>query len=96
MSQNFGMAMPVKHANATFRKPVKYLVTIDSGGYRIARLFLASRELVNEFDAAVAEVGSMTAGVVPEVGLLGAEWDVALAGHSSLERAGAESFTLLQ
>ncbi len=94
MAQNFGMPMPAAHSGAQRSRPVKYLVTIDSGGYRVARLFLANRELVNEFDAAVAELGYMTAGVVPQVGLLGAEWDLALRGHSVAERAGAEAYTL--
>lgn len=94
MSQVFGMPMPSHHAPGAHNQPVKYLVTIDSGGYRIARLLLANRELVNEFDAAVAELGSMTAGLVPQVGLLGADWDQALRGHSTQERATAQVFTL--
>lgn len=60
----------------------------------VARLFLATRELVNEFDAAVTEVSNMTAGILPHVGALGSEWDSALEGYSNAQRASAEVYTL--
>jgi hypothetical protein len=94
MNQIYGMEMPQGHVPAVHRAPARYLVTIDAGGSMVARLFLANRELVGEFDAAVAEVGIMTAGLVPELGALGAEWNDALQSHSAEERAGAEVFTL--
>ncbi len=94
MSQTFGMEAPQKHTGAPHRPPTRYLVTIDSGGYRVARLFLETREQVSEFDAAVEEVGAMIKNLVPQVGALGADWDLALLGHSLAERASAEVYTL--
>lgn len=60
----------------------------------VARMFLETRELVAEFDAAVEEVSAMTSGLVPEVGALSSEWDRALLGHNAAERAGAMVYTL--
>lgn len=94
MSQTFGMESPRPHLSATLREPVRFVVVIDSGGLKIARLFLATRTLVEEVDAAVEEIGSMTAGLIPAPGALGSEWDQALAGHSVAERAAAQVFTL--
>lgn len=94
MSQTFGMETPREHNHVTRRQPARYLVVIDSGGYAVARLFLATRELVAEFDAAVEEVGLMTTGLMPEVGALGADWDQALQGHSPDERSAAKVYTL--
>ena len=94
MSQTFGMESPREHSHPPLRKPVRYLVVIEAGGYMIARLLLETREMVAEFDAAVEEVGSMTAGLVPVVGALGPEWDVALGGRSTEERASALVYTL--
>ena len=94
MSQTFGMESPGKHSPESHRQPARYLVVIDSGGSMVARLFLETRELVAEFDAAVEEVSSMTNGLVPEVGALSSEWDTALLGHSTAERAGAMVYTL--
>lgn len=94
MSQTFGMETPREHTRTLLRPPVRYLVLIDSGGYMIARLFLATRELVAEVDAGVEEVTVMTKSLVPEVGALGSEWDIALQGHSTDERATARVYTL--
>jgi hypothetical protein len=94
MSQNFGIAMPGARSAAVHRQPVRYLVLIDSGCGMLARLFLASYELVNEFDAAATEVANSTAGLTPAIGALGAQWDRALTGHSRQERAAAEVYTL--
>jgi hypothetical protein len=74
---------------------VRYLLVIESGGSMIARLCLNTREMVAEMDAAVEEVGSMTAGLIPDVGALGSEWDEALAGHSRDERSAAKVYTLV-
>ena len=60
----------------------------------VARMFLETRELVAEFDAAVEEVSAMINGLVPEIGALSSEWDSALMGHSTAERAGAMVYTL--
>ena len=65
-----------------------------SSAVRVARLFLATREEVAEFDASAAEVLSMTHGLVPSIDATGHEWDLALAGHSLQERATAEVYTL--
>lgn len=94
MSQTFGMESPRAHPQALHRKPVRYLIVIDSGGSMIARLLLDTREMVGEFDAAVEEAGSMTAGLIPVEGAMGSEWDTALAGHSAEERAAAKVYTL--
>ena len=94
MNHGFGMASPSKHVKTVRQEPVKHLIIIDAGGARIARLLLASREQVGEFDASTEEIAQMTQGVVPELGALGAEWDKPLAGHSALERSAAEVYTL--
>ena len=88
------MESPRAHPQALHRKPVRYLIVIDSGGSMIARLCLDTREMVGDFDAAVEEVGSMTAGLIPVEGAIGPEWDAALAGHSVAERAAAKVYTL--
>ena len=94
MSQGFGSERPRAHTQTTHRKPARYLVVIDSGGFTVARLFLETRELVGEFDAATEEAAQMTAGLVPTKGADGAEWDRALEGHSAAERRAAEVYTL--
>ena len=94
MSQNFGIEIPKAHTQTPHRQPVRYLMVINAGGSMIARLFLETREMVTELDAAVQEVVAMTAGLVPQVGALGAEWDRALQSHSADERASAEIYTL--
>ena len=94
MSQGFGSESPRAHSQTVHRQPARYLVVIDSGGFAVARLFLASRELVAEFDAATEEAAQMTAGLVPTQGAGSAEWDRALEGHSAAERSAAEIYTL--
>jgi hypothetical protein len=94
MSQTFGMEMPSEKDPGPHRAVARFLVVIDAGGSMVAKLFRDSRVLMAEFDAAVEEVGAMTAGVVAQAGALGSEWDVALAGHSAAERAGAQVYTL--
>lgn len=94
MSQNFGIEIPKVHPLTPHRQPVRYLMVINAGGSMIARLFLETREMVTEFDAAVEEVATMTTGLVPEMGALGAEWDRALQSHSADERASAAVYTL--
>lgn len=94
MNNGYGMASPAQHVQTARQEPVKHLVVIDAGGVRIARLLLASREQVGEFDASTEEIAQMTQGLTPAVGALGAEWDKPLAGHSALERSAAEVYTL--
>lgn len=94
MGQSFGIAMPEPHQAQACRAPVRYVVVIDAGGSMVARLLLANREVVNECDAAAAEVANTTAGIRPVLGALGHEWDGALKGYSAQERATAEVYTL--
>ena len=94
MSQNYGIEPPRDHPPTLFKKPVRYIVVIDSGGSMVARLYLNTREMVGGFDAAVEEISGMTKGLVPELGALGSEWDTALQGHSDAERASAKIYTL--
>lgn len=95
MSQTFGIETPREHSLASHKKPVRYLIVIDSGGSMVARLFLETREMVAEFDAAVEEVTVMTQGLAPDIGgAVGAEWDRALRGHNADERAAAKVYTL--
>ena len=94
MNGGYGMASPERHVQTARQEPVRYLVVIDTGGVRIARLLLATREQVGEFDASTEEITRMTQGMVPKLGALDAEWDKPLAGHSALERSAAEVYTL--
>lgn len=94
MNNGFGIASPGHHVQTARQEPVKHLVMIDAGGVRIARLLLATREQVGEFDASTEEISQMTQGLTPKIGALDAEWDKALAGHSALERSAAEVYTL--
>lgn len=94
MGQGFGSESPRAHAQVAHRAPARYLVVIDAGGSLVARLFVASREQVAEFDAATDEAVQMMAGLEPTAGAHGAEWDRALEGHSMDERRAARVFTL--
>ena len=94
MDGGFGNEMPRAHSQEEHRAPTRYLVIIDSGGSTIARLFLPTREPFGEFDAGTEEVALMTQGLSPTDGAGGPEWDHALEGHSSAERAGAAVYTL--
>jgi len=51
MNHGFGIEPPSAHHHSPLQQPVRYVVVIDSGGSMIARLFLASRELVGKFGA---------------------------------------------
>jgi hypothetical protein len=94
MSQTFGMPSPAQHHPHRLRLPAHFLVLIEAGGSQVARLFLADRAPAGEFDAGVQEVTQLTSGLTPLHGALGADWDVALKGHSTAERAAAQVFTL--
>lgn len=94
MSQNFGQEVPSRHVQATHQPVSRYLVVIPSGGVFIARLLLDSRVQVAEFDAGAEEASSMTRGLLPSKGAVGAEWDHALAGHSHEEREQAQVYSL--
>lgn len=94
MSEGFGMESPRAHIQKAHQKPARFLVVIDAGGYVVARLFLATREQVAEFDAGAEEAAQMTTGRVPSQGANGPEWDAALQGHSAAERSAASVYTL--
>jgi hypothetical protein len=94
MERGFGSTVAEEHAREPHRKPARYLVVIDGGGSTVARLFLETRELVDEFDASTEEVAVMIKGLTPLRGANGPEWDRALAGHSVSERAAAAVYTL--
>jgi len=94
MSHGFGIELPHAHENTSPRPRTRYLVVIDSGGYMVARLFLASREQVAEFDASTEEVSQMISHLQAEGSASDAQWDRALAGHSAAERAAARVYVL--
>jgi len=94
MNNGFGIARPAAHHDAARHPPVRFLVVIDSGGFSVARLFLATREQVGELDAATEEVTQMTQGLAPVRNASDTAWDAALAGHSAAERTAAEVYTL--
>ncbi|KQW45883.1 hypothetical protein ASD88_11895 [Pelomonas sp. Root662] len=86
--------MPSRHNQQEHRQVSRYLVVIDSSGGAVAKLFLDSREQVGEFDASTEEVAVMTRNASASSGATGAEWDKALAGHSTQERAAATVYQL--
>lgn len=99
MSQTYGIeaAQRASHgASPEQQPPARYLVLIDSAadGSRLARLFLACRTQVAEFDAAGPEVQAITSGLLAQEGACDPAWDQALAGHSEAERRQAQVFTL--
>lgn len=94
MGQGFGIENPGKHVNEKHSPPAKYLVVIEAGGSNVARLFLADRRPVAEFDAGAEEVTAMLNGLTMRQSARGPEWDHALAGHSTAERAAAEVYVL--
>lgn len=94
MSQTFGGEAPRRHRQTPHRAPTRYLLLIDAGGTRVARLFLHNFEQTAEFDAGAEEVALMTRGLVPEPGALGSEWERVLEGHSAEERAAAAVYRL--
>jgi hypothetical protein len=94
MSHGFGNELPRAHGNTSPRSHSRYLVVIDSGGFMVARLFLASREQVAEFDASTEEVAQMIQHLQPDRSAGDPQWDRALAGHSAAERAGARVYEL--
>jgi hypothetical protein len=88
------MESPGGHVSRPERAPVRFVVVIDSGDTPIARLMLATREQVAEFDAGAPEVVQMIAGVRAAKVAATAEWDMALKGHSVQERHAADVYTL--
>lgn len=96
MAQNYGIQAQQEGTESPDLPPARYLVLIDSAsdGARLARLFLASRDLVAEFDAGAPEVQLMIRGVASSRTASLPQWDDALAGHSAQERAMAEVYSL--
>ena len=94
MSDSFGIEAERDAPRRAQQPPARWLVIIDAGGSSIARLLLATRKSVGEFDAGAEEVALMTRGVRPSQGAVGAEWDAALEGHSAAERAAAQVYEL--
>jgi hypothetical protein len=94
MSQVFGIEAHGEGSGAPHRVPARYLVVIDAGGARVARLYSAERELLAEFDAGAEEVALMTQGLRAANSASAAEWDRALGAHDAAERAAAEVYTL--
>lgn len=94
MEHGYGIESHGAHAHTPHRKPVRYLVVIDSAGSTLARLFLETREQVAEVDAGTEEVAAMTHGLQPARSANDPEWDAALQGHSAAERRAADVYTL--
>lgn len=94
MSQTYGIETPGSHHSHPEREPVRYVVVIDAGDSTIARLLLATRQQVAEFDAGAPEVVQMLAGIRPAKTANSADWDHVLRGHSALERSAAHVYTL--
>jgi len=94
MSQTYGIEAHEHQDPTPHRKPVRYVVVIDAGGSKAAMLFLETRELVAQIDAGAEEVNSMIAGIQPQIGALGPEWNAALQGHSVRDRVDARIYAL--
>lgn len=94
MSEGFGREVPPRHAQQTHRQVTRYLVVIGSPNGSLARLFLADRTQVAEFDAGTEEVAELIKTAPSSTGAGGAEWDKALSGHTAAERAGATVYEL--
>jgi hypothetical protein len=94
MNNGFGHEVPPRHAQQAHRQVTRYLVVIGSTDGQLARLFLADRTQVAEFDAGTEEVAQLTKASQGTQGAVGAEWDRALAGHTAAERAAATVYVL--
>jgi len=94
VNYGFGIERPPAHHQVSQRPAARYLVLIEAGGPMVALMFTEARELAADFDAGAEEVAVMTRGLQATIGATGAEWDRALAGHSTEERAAADVFTL--
>ena len=96
MSQDYGISVPSAHRPGAPSKalPARYLIVIDSGGASVARLFLATRVQVAEFDGGAEEVSSLSNGLQATNSATGSEWDRALSAHTVAERSAAEVYTL--
>ena len=94
MNDGFGHEVPPRHAQQQHRQVSRYLVVIPSTGGAVARLFLADRSQVGEFDTGTEEVIELIKTAASSSGASGAEWDRVLAGHTAAERAAATVYVL--
>ena len=94
MSEGFGREVPPPHAQQTHRQVTRYLIVLNAAQGAVARLFLADRTQVAEFDAGTEEVAEMIKTASASKGASGAEWDKALAGHTAAERQAATVYEL--
>lgn len=94
MSQTYGIEAPKEHVARPHRRPVRFVIVIDSGGASIARLLLDDRQQIDELDGSASEVAQLIQGIGPRQGADGPEWDAALMGHSTQERRAADVYTL--
>lgn len=95
MSQDYGIQVPDPHtAAAPSAEPARYLVQIDAGTGTVARLFLADRTEVAQFDAGSQEVALMVEGLEPTEDAGDPAWDDALGGHSAEQRRAARVYRL--
>ncbi|HEV6964295.1 MULTISPECIES: hypothetical protein [Roseateles] len=93
-NDGFGHEVPPRHAQQTHRQVTRYLVVLPTGDGAVARLFLADRTQVAEFDAGTEEVAQLTRGVSATAGAAGPEWNRALASHTPAERTAARVYEL--
>ena len=96
MGDAYGIQAPGKHVGSVHRRPVRYLVVIESAGASTALLFLETRELAGDVPASSEEIAAWVEGLVPSQTAGLPEWDAALASHSAEERAAADVYTLAQ
>jgi hypothetical protein len=94
MNDGFGHELPARHAQQAHRQVSRYCVVIDSADGPLARLLLADRTPVAEFDAGTEEVAEMIKTARASTGATGPEWDRALAGHTAAQRAAATVYEL--
>lgn len=94
MNDGFGHEVPPRHAQQTHRQVSRYLVVIGSTNGAVARLFLADRSQVAEFDAGTEEVAELIKTAASSIGASGPEWDKALSAHTPAERAAATVYEL--
>jgi hypothetical protein len=76
------------------KKPVKYLVIIESDGAMVAKLYDAQFKHENDIDAGSEEVAVMTRGLTPTRSGNDATWAKVLVGHGEAERRSAEIYAL--
>lgn len=94
MNEGFGHEVPARHEQQTHRQVTRYCIVIASTAGALARLLLADRTQVAEFDAGTEEVAELIKTASASVGATGPEWDRALAAHTAAERAAATVYTL--